>query len=142
MLRTPFLQCEVPYIAGRYASKSDSLEALFPSDRHKIEAKVSLALLTRSHYKSLKVNDSLSSVAFLGFIDQIDGAKMYLTSKEIQDLREKHGHRLGNIIENGELQPIYDIYALYRKRLLEYVSYTEKWIEKGFDFRQRRVHKC
>ena len=129
-----FSQNEFSSTAEYYVSKSDSLPSVFPTERHQIEAKVSVALLARWHYKGIDMDDSLSAVALSNFIERMDRAKIYFTLQEVQDIREKYAHKLDNMIKSGELQPVYDMYSLYRQRLLEYVTYTRKWIDKGFNF--------
>ena len=117
-----------------YSTSGDSLVQLKPSRRHLMEAKVTLQLLIDRHYKQITFDDSLSAVAFGHFIKLMDGGRMYFTAQEIQDFEQKYATNLDQMILGGQLQPIYDVYALYRARVLEYVSYTQACLEKGFDF--------
>ena len=117
-----------------YRPPRDSLAPLVPTERHIIESKVGLRLLNQLHYKRLDLSDSLSAVAFSHFISLIDGAHMYFTDKEIKEFESKYATQVDDMILRGSLQPIYDLYAMYRTRALEYVSYTQACLERGFNF--------
>jgi carboxyl-terminal processing protease len=98
------------------------------------EAKLVVEILDNSHYRRLKLNDSLSSVILDNYILSLDNSKTYFTAGDIAAL-DKYRRSIDDLTREANVDPAYEIYALFRQRFGERMKYvTEKLITQPFDF--------
>jgi len=84
--------------------------------------------LETKHYSPVTFDDNFSIEVFDNYIDVLDGSRLYLTQSDIDainDMRET----LDESLKNGDLQPAYEIYNLYHRRVLERLVWTVKFVE-------------
>ena len=81
-------------------------------------------LLSNFHFRKVKLDDSLSSVIFDKYVNDIDPGKLYFLKSDL-DKFEKHRYSFDDFILKGELDVPYEIYNLYRKRYKERSAYIQ-----------------
>lgn len=84
--------------------------------------------LETKHYSAIDINDNFSSIVFDSYIDALDGSKLYFLKADIDKL-SAYRYTLDNSLENGSVEPGFDIYNLYYKRILERMIYAVDRVE-------------
>ncbi len=90
-------------------------------------------ILSRYHYRKFKLDDSLSSVIFGRYIKALDNGKSYFYASDIKNF-DQYKTLLDNDIQNGDLNPPYQIFNTFKKRVIERINYVDTLLNKGFDF--------
>jgi carboxyl-terminal processing protease len=85
-----------------------------------------------THFRDMGINDSLSGDVFDAYLSYLDGQRVYLTQKDINQFSAVR-EGLGSALKTGQLQPGFDIYNLVQKRIIERMRFAIGVVEKGVD---------
>lgn len=88
--------------------------------------------LETKHYSPVSFDDRFSSEVFDYYIEALDGQKLYYLSSDILALSSLR-HSLDDTLKAGDLQPGFEIYNLYHKRLLQRLVWAVEFVEGGLD---------
>lgn len=116
----------------------DSTKVVEPKNHHSFENQLITTLLSRYHLRKINLNDSLSSVIFERYINNLDFSKLYFTKTDIDQFAE-YRYNLDDKILSGDISFFYDIFNLYLKRVNERSSYIEILLNQEFDFAVKNV---
>jgi carboxyl-terminal processing protease len=98
------------------------------------EAKVVSYILDNNHYRKIGLNDSLSSVILDQYLEALDNNKTYFTAEDIA-VFEKYRYRIDDLTKSENVDPAFDIYAVFKKRFDERMAYVlNKLVAEHFDF--------
>ncbi len=111
----------------------DTNKVVEPSIQHTKEARIISTIFSRYHYKKVKLNDSLSQVVFNNFINTLDHNKLYFYESDIEKF-VKYKEELDDYLRSGNVEPFYEIFNTYKKRVGERVAYALERLKEGFDF--------
>ena len=84
--------------------------------------------LETKHYSSVDINDNFSSIVFDNYIDALDGSKLYFLKEDINAL-SAYRYTLDNSLEDGSVEPGFEIYNVYYRRILERMIYAIDRVE-------------
>ncbi|MEX0965032.1 MAG: carboxy terminal-processing peptidase [Pseudohongiellaceae bacterium] len=87
-----------------------------------------LSELQTKHYATVSIDDNFSSVVFDSYIDALDASKLYFLKDDIDDL-SRYRYTLDDSLENGNVEPGFEIYNVYYKRILERMIYAVDRVE-------------
>ncbi|MFT7206548.1 MAG: carboxyl-terminal processing protease [Pseudohongiellaceae bacterium] len=108
------------------------IDALYiPLESKQIHGDTAVKLLNEletKHYSSIDINDNFSSIVFDSYIDALDGSKLYFLKEDI-DALSAYRYTLDNSLENGSVEPGFEIYNLYYRRILERMIYAVDRVE-------------
>ncbi len=90
-------------------------------------------LIEELHYSQPHLDNSLSSAILDRYLDTLDGNRMYFTASDVASFN-KLRYELDDRTRTGELQPVFDIFNLFRKRAGERVDYAIKLLDTEPDF--------
>lgn len=90
-------------------------------------------LLSNYHYRKSTLNDSLSVLIFDDYLKSMDSQKLYFYKSDIESF-EKYKLMLDDYLKMGNLNPAYEIFNVYKKRLGERVKYVKELLKTEFDF--------
>lgn len=121
--------------AGPTTEDSDSIPILKQELQHAAAAKRVSALFTRSHYKEIALNDTLSGKIFDKYIKALDSNKNIFLQSEIAAF-EKNRDKFDEALANGDLSVAYDMFNSSQERRIERYKYALSLLEKDFDFSQ------
>ena len=107
----------------------DTPEPLRITDAHRETAARVLIYAEREHYEQLDVDDTLSQQALRNFIDLLDGQQLYFLRNQEDYFLRRYGSRLDNAMRRGELNPIFEIYRLFRARMAGYFDFAEAYLD-------------
>ena len=84
--------------------------------------------LETKHYSSVDIDDNFSSIVFDNYIDALDGSKLYFLKEDINAL-SAYRYTLDNSLEDGSVEPGFEIYNVYYRRILERMIYAIDRVE-------------
>ncbi len=108
------------------------LIALSPLDVHPRTALGIVDQLRHNHYLKKPLDDQLSSDVFEKYLSMLDGAKVYFLEADVQRL-EKYRYQLDDALVRGNLEPAFEIFNLYQKRLTNRLEFLLAELAKGLD---------
>lgn len=98
------------------------------------EAKVVSYILDNNHYRKLTLDDSLSSVILDQYLEALDNNKTYFTAEDVAGF-EKYRYRIDDLTRSENVDPAFEIYAVFKKRFDERMDYVlEKLVSETFDY--------
>ena len=86
--------------------------------------------LETKHYQAVEVDDNFSSAIFDSLIDTLDGSHSYFLRSDIDEL-SKFRYTLDDSLKSGSVEPGFEIYNTYYKRVLERLIYAINRIENN-----------
>ncbi|MGI9220763.1 MAG: carboxy terminal-processing peptidase [Woeseiaceae bacterium] len=121
------------FAASASTSETTSDAVLEPESRHENIGELVSAFIQKSHYNHIPVNDDLSSDVMDTFIDELDRNRVYMLASDIEFF-EKHRFSLDDIVRNEPLDPVFDMFAIYRTRVRERFEFAMQELETEPDF--------
>jgi len=123
---------------------------LHAQSQHVTASKRIVAQYTRSHYKTVKIDDKLSEQIFDKFIKQLDYSRNIFLASDVKGF-EQYRDEFDDVVTSGKLQIPYDIYNLNMQRRLERFQYAisllktksvdnKEQAEPSFDFTKNEVY--
>jgi carboxyl-terminal processing protease len=91
--------------------------------RHETISKVMTSLVERSHYSRVKIDDSVSSKMLDSYIEALDGNKLYFLADDIASF-ERYRYTLDEAVRSGHVEPAFEIFKVYRKRVEDRIAYA------------------
>lgn len=121
-----------------HATKTASLtesptEDLKPTVSQERVEQLVAQLLTRYHFRKVKLNDSLSSVVWDNYLKEVDNSKSYLLASDVASF-EKYRDKIDESLVNGDLSAAYALYNVFRNRYQERSTYVQELLKKPFSF--------
>ena len=110
----------------------NSLE-LKKQDKHEEISQLVKKFFENSHYSEIRINDELSSKILESYIDSMDGNKSYLLLSDIENFNNL-SNQIDDMIGSQSLQPVFDMYEVYRTRAKERMTYALQQLELKKDF--------
>ena len=118
--------CTTAIILTASWASSAAVEPLPPlqmaANQHAIASNVT-KLIEELHYSLPHLDNSLSSAILDRYLDTLDGNRMYFTAADIASFNRLR-YELDDRTRTGDLQPVFDIFNLFRKRAGERVEYA------------------
>mgnify|MGYP003664674847 FL=1 len=88
--------------------------------------------LEDKHYSRILFDDQFSHTVFDAYIDALDGSKLYFLQEDI-DALSAYRDALDDTLKSGSIDPAFEIYNLYHRRLLERMVYAINEVENNLD---------
>ena len=132
-LATNFFVSESVGLNSADGIDQDTLEVLVPKNQYLIENQLVSTILSRYHYKDVQLDDSLSSIIYDKYIDALDHGKNYLLASDLERFDE-YRYKLDDNLNEGNIQPFYEIFNLFRDRMQARVDYIDTLLVTEFDY--------
>jgi carboxyl-terminal processing protease len=104
-----------------------------PSTKHANLDRTIAQLLSHYHYRQVKLDDTLSGQVLDTYLSALDPARSYFLARDIAAF-EKYRYTLDDYLRAGNLQPAYDIFNVYQRRLAEQTDRILKQLKQPFNF--------
>lgn len=118
--------------AAASASVAPSDVVLEPDSRHENIGELVTTFIQKSHYNHVQVNDELSSAVMDTFIEDLDRNRAFLLESDIEFF-EKYRFELDDLVRNEPLDPVFDMYSIYRTRARERFEFALTLLEEQPD---------
>ncbi len=110
-----------------------AVAALAPTARQTTLDKTIAELLSRHHYRQSKLDDRLSALVLTTYLDDLDFGRAYFLAGDIAGF-EKYRDTLDDALRKGDLQPAYDLFNVYLRRLAERTARIQALLQQDFRF--------
>lgn len=90
-------------------------------------------MLSRFHYKPQSLDDAMSRKIFKRYLDALDGEHWFLLQADVDQFR-KYELAFDDLIRAQNLQPAFDLYLKYEKRVKERTEYARELLKGEFSF--------
>ena len=108
-------------------------EVLQPEPRHEKIGQLVRDFIERSHYSHASVDDELSAQVLENYIEALDGNRMYLLESDVETFR-KFRHQLDDMVDHEPLNPVFNMFDVYRTRARERIEFALSQLETEPDF--------
>ena len=106
---------------------------LVMSDHHKAISQRVARFVEDVHYARPRIDNSLSSAIFDRYLDILDGNRLYFLHSDYTSLGT-YRYELDDRVRNGELQPVFEIFNLWRNRNRDRLTYALELLDQEPDF--------
>lgn len=112
-----------------------SLEAaeLALSDRHRQVSRKVTEFMERFHYRRARVDNALSSAILDRYLDNLDGQRLYLLASDVGNFN-RYRFDLDNRVRTGDLEPVFEMFRVYRERSRERLEFAIALLDEPMDF--------
>ncbi len=128
------------------SQNSDRIPALLtekPVDNYLL--KLVTAISERAHISQKNVNNESSIKILNSFIKSLDSFKMYFIEDDISYF-QRYRYKIDDTLKSGDLDPIFDMFSIYRLRVQQRLSYSINLVnsinsfdgEETYEFRAKK----
>jgi carboxyl-terminal processing protease len=108
-------------------------EELAPVARHEKIGQLVTEFIQKSHYRHASVDDELSSKVLDRYIKALDSNRMYLQASDVAAF-EKYRYSLDDMVRSEPLDPVFEMFKVYRTRVRERLEFALSMLETEPDF--------
>ena len=90
-------------------------------------------LIENLHYSRPRIDNSLSSAILDRYLDTLDGNRLYFLSSDISSFG-RYRYELDDRARDGELEPVFEIFNVFRARTEKRIAYALTLLEQEPDF--------
>lgn len=108
-------------------------EHLAPDARHEKIGQLVTEFIQKSHYKQASVDDDLSSLVLDRYIKALDSNRMYLLESDVAAF-EQYRYQLDDMVRSEPLDPVFEMFDVYRTRVRERLHFALLQLETEPDF--------
>jgi carboxyl-terminal processing protease len=123
-------------LMARADGASPAPVAAGPTADHVTTSKLVYGLLSDSRYayRPRALDPAMSADIFDRYLESLDGGKLFLTAQDVARF-EGYRSRMGEAVRNGDMEPAFEMFALYKQRVDERVAHARKLLGQDiFDF--------
>lgn len=106
---------------------------LHPTEEQSQTANVIVKVIDQYHYKDVVLDDSLSQEILKRYLDALDPNRSFFLANDIRRVNV-YRDKLDDYLKSGRIEPAFEIFRTYRKRVSEAIAHTQKLLDGKFDF--------
>jgi carboxyl-terminal processing protease len=117
------------------ADKAEGLddEALAPAPEHLLASRLATRFVSGYHYHRNNLDEDISARIFDQYFKLLDPNRMYFTAADLDDF-ERYRPHMEKALKSSDLDPAFDVFNRYVKRVNERVDFARERLAEGFDF--------
>ncbi|MCP4715901.1 MAG: tail-specific protease, partial [Deltaproteobacteria bacterium] len=108
-----------------------AITPLSPLKVHTATCKTILANLHKKHYRSVTLDNQVSSDIFNHYFNDLDPSKIYFLQADLNEF-ETYRYLLDDALLSGNLEPAFTIFNRYQQRAAERMNYLITILDTGF----------
>jgi carboxyl-terminal processing protease len=113
---------------------------LSPSVDHKRATALITKLMSRYHYKRTPLDDGQSALVLERYLDSLDPNRSFFLQSDI-DAFGNYRDSLDDHLLDGSIQPAFQIFEVFQRRLDDRIAYAIGLLDAGFDFSLDEFHE-
>ena len=113
--------------------KMVDVDELKPSHVHRQASVIITRVVDRYHYRKVPLDNKMSKAVFKRYLESLDPNRSYFTQKDIKNF-SRFETRIDDALKKAWLNPAFDIYKTYRKRVDSRVKNAVKLLKTNHDF--------
>ena len=90
-------------------------------------------LVETDHYSHQNIDDRLSEQILKNYLEALDGNRQYFLESDIAYF-SRYGHSMDDVLQTGDMEPVFDIFRLYRLRAQQYLTFALSQLQQEPDF--------
>lgn len=118
-------------------SPANQLKPLTPQTQ---AAHLSAEILSKYHYKPIKLNDISSNKIFDNYLKSLDAERIFFTQEDVDKFAFART-RLDNALLEEDLSIPFSIFNLYRERVTQRIQYAKSLLKKPFNFEAKEQYQ-
>lgn len=103
------------------------------TDRQRQVARMTTKFVERFHYARQPIDDRMSEQVLKNYLEALDGNRQYFLEPDIVYF-SRYRHTIDDVLQNGDMEPVFDIFRLYRLRAQQHISYALSQLDHEPDF--------
>lgn len=119
-------------LAGPAWARDPVLRELAPESHHSAVSAEILTNLTKGHYKTITLDDRVSSRIFDSYLKALDPSRSYFHAADVREF-EPLRSRFDDLLEAGDLEPAFEVFNRYLERLTQRLGFLIETIDHEFD---------
>lgn len=127
------LQLVTPIVRAETAASIPDAAPLESSQRHYQIAQLVTKLSERAHYTKTRIDNDLSVILLDNYLDGLDSNRSFFLQADI-DSFQRYRYSFDNSLRSGEMEPVFNIFEVYRQRAKENYEYAISLLETKPDF--------
>ncbi|MGZ8982794.1 MAG: carboxy terminal-processing peptidase [Methylotenera sp.] len=116
------------------------IQPLKPLQQQSQAAHLTAEVLSRYHYKPVKLDDISSSKIFDNYVKSLDGQRVFFLQADIDRFAYART-KLDDAILKEDMTIPFAIFSLYQQRITERTAYARSLLKKGFDFNKEESYQ-
>ncbi len=112
---------------------SGAAERLEPKPEHHFASRLATRFISGYHYHRRNLDEELSGRIFDQYLRLLDPNRVYFTADDVADL-ERYRDYLSDALKTADLDPAFDMFERYQRRVAGRIEYALSLLEHGFDF--------
>jgi len=118
---------------GPASADTEAPSILGADSRHRQVARMVTRFVERQHYSRTRVDDLLSGAVLENYLEVLDPGKQYFLEADIKYF-SRYRQELDDVLRAGDLEPVFDIFRLYRLRAQQNLGYALSQLDSEPDF--------
>lgn len=111
----------------------EALPELRIEDQHRTISRSIAKLVEQYHYAQPSLDNSLSSAIFDRYLDSLDGNRIYFLASDVASFG-RYRYQLDDRTKSGDLEPVYDVFNVFRERARQRIDYALEVLSNEPDF--------
>ncbi len=128
------------FVTSSQTALSLEIPQLKPLQEQSQAAHLTAEVLTRYHYKPVKLDHTSSSKIFDNYLKSLDGQHIFFLQADIDQFSEART-KLDDAILKEDLAIPFAIFNLYQQRIVERTTYARSLLKKGFNFEKAESYQ-
>ena len=90
--------------------------------------------LERLHFSERSLDDIEMGALIESYLEDLDYNHLYFTQKDLDGFRARFGPPLERYLRSGNLHPAFQIFAVFRERVLDRIEWVRDYLKRDFAF--------
>ena len=112
---------------------ADAPGILQATDRQRQVTRMTTRFVERFHYTHQPIDDRASEQILNNYLQALDGNRQYFLESDIVYF-SRYRHSLDDVLASGDIEPVFDIFRLYRLRAQQHLGYAISLLDRSPDF--------
>ena len=95
--------------------------------------KLVTAISEQGHFSKKKITNESSHLILKNYLNTLDSQKMYFIQSDINYF-QRYRYKIDDALKNGNLEPVFDIFRIYRLRVQQRIEYSMNTINSTTSF--------
>jgi carboxyl-terminal processing protease len=115
------------------AISDEPATSLSAEPHHHYASRLASRFITSYHYHRQELDDDMSSRIFDQYLRQLDPNRSFFTAADVRDM-ERYRDYLSDAIRQADLEPAFEMFNRYARRVDERIGHALTLLDEGFDF--------
>jgi carboxyl-terminal processing protease len=120
-------------VPGQASVSELSTGLLTPKTEHRFASRLATRFISGYHYHRSELEGDMSQRIFDQYLRLLDGNRLYFHAADLADL-ERYRPHLHDALKSADLEPAFDIFNRYVRRVAERTEYAISLLDEGFSF--------